>query len=294
MIGGAREVTTTYGQPVSFGIRRCEFDDYLLRRAAVRTALGTPVSSLRRTGTAWIVNEAIRTPLLVGAGGQFCPVARRLNEALPSVPLVVAQEAEFRIEPAEAAGFPTTAEGPELFFSDDFKGYGWCFRKQDHLNIGLGRIGSRSLPAATAGFLAFLQARRKVPAGLAPRMRGHAYQVFGGGLRRLTDDGVVLVGDAAGLAYPQSGEGIRPAIESALLAAEVIADANGRYSCDTLERYSERLHGRFGEGALSRVLSRVLPGGIASWLGRALISHPSFVEHVALNRWFLHRGEPAL
>ena len=30
------------------------------------------------------------------------------------------------------------------------------------------------------------------------------------------------VGDAAGLAYPQSGEGIRPAVESGLMAATVV------------------------------------------------------------------------
>jgi len=40
--------------------------------------------------------------------------------------------------------------------------------------------------------------------------------------RELVRDGAMLVGDAAGLAYPQSGEGIRPAIESALIAAAVI------------------------------------------------------------------------
>jgi flavin-dependent dehydrogenase len=38
---------------------------------------------------------------------------------------------------------------------------------------------------------------------------------------------VVLIGDAAGLAYAQSGEGIRPAIESGLLAAGAIVAAGG-------------------------------------------------------------------
>ncbi|MEJ0047557.1 MAG: hypothetical protein WDN04_16615 [Rhodospirillales bacterium] len=39
----------------------------------------------------------------------------------------------------------------------------------------------------------------------------------------------MLVGDALGLAYARSGEGIRPAVESALLAAEIVAAANGDY-----------------------------------------------------------------
>src|SRR3954464_1729811 len=33
IIGEDRDVHTTYRHAVSFGIRRCEFDDYLLRRA---------------------------------------------------------------------------------------------------------------------------------------------------------------------------------------------------------------------------------------------------------------------
>ena len=41
---------------------------------------------------------------------------------------------------------------------------------------------------------------------------------------------MLLVGDAAGLAYPQSGEGIRPAIESGLLAAATIVEADGDYT----------------------------------------------------------------
>jgi hypothetical protein len=40
-----------------------------------------------------------------------------------------------------------------------------------------------------------------------------AYRVGGSVPPRTTDDGVLLIGDAAELAYPQSGEGIRPAVE---------------------------------------------------------------------------------
>src|SRR4051794_10057659 len=40
---GSRAATVThYDRPVSFGIRRCEFDDYLLHRSGARLRLGTP------------------------------------------------------------------------------------------------------------------------------------------------------------------------------------------------------------------------------------------------------------
>ena len=42
------EVVTRYGKVVSYGIRRCEFDHYLLKRSAVRQALNEPVAALEQ------------------------------------------------------------------------------------------------------------------------------------------------------------------------------------------------------------------------------------------------------
>ena len=42
---------------------------------------------------------------------------------------------------------------------------------------------------------------------------------------RVVDAGVLLVGDAAGVADSQSGEGIRQAVESGLLAARTIVES---------------------------------------------------------------------
>jgi len=59
VIEGADAVDTRYDRPVSFGIRRCEFDDYLLRRSGARVMSGTPVATIRRDRGRWIVNEAV-------------------------------------------------------------------------------------------------------------------------------------------------------------------------------------------------------------------------------------------
>ena len=94
--------------------------------------------------------------MLVGAGGHFCPVSRWINGPTDTAPVVVAQEAEFLIDSRDRAAFAIEGEAPELYFCRDLKGYGWCFRKQRYLNIGLGRLDRQSLPAATAEFVAFL------------------------------------------------------------------------------------------------------------------------------------------
>lgn len=126
------------------------------------------------------------------------------------------------------------------------------------------------------------------------RWRGHAYLLSGPLCRRAAGDAVMLVGDAAGLAYPQSGEGIRPAIESGLIAASTIVEANGCYTRDRLEPYENHLQRRFGVSSLARLLSRALPSGVPAALALRLLDRPWFVRHVLLDRWFLHAQEPAL
>src|SRR5579872_318461 len=76
---GGPAMETHYGGPVSYGIRRYEFDNYLLKRSGARLFEGAAIETLERNEGSWIVNQKIRTPVLVGAGGTFCPVARHLG-----------------------------------------------------------------------------------------------------------------------------------------------------------------------------------------------------------------------
>lgn len=304
VIGRLADVTTTYDHAVSYGIRRCEFDHYLLVRSGARLELGESVEEIRRDGTGWIVNGRIRAGMLVGAGGHFCPVARMLNDdvrnsgsdrhaaAQPTTqPVVVAQEAEFAID-ADDASFAVEGDIPELYFSPDLDGYGWCFRKQNYLNVGLGLLDRHACSAATKSFVAYLQARGRLPANTSWRWRGHAYLLAEPRARKVLDDGVLLIGDAAGLAYPQSGEGIRPAIESGMIAAAAIANARGSYSREHLAPYQRQVGDRFGSSTRPR--RSMVPSALTSALAVGLMRVPSFVRHIVLDRWFLRASEAAL
>ena len=295
LVGRDRTVETRYGATVSFGIRRCEFDEYLLRRSGARLTLGSPAASIVRDGGRWVVNDAIRAPMLVGAGGHFCPVARSINrEERPdrAGALVVAQEAEFAIDPEDAAAFTTAPDVPELYFCRDMRGYGWSVRKGQYLNVGFGRLDCRSLPRAIAEFVAFLEASGKagkVRGAPSRSWHGHAYLVSGSARRRAVDAGVLLVGDAAGLAYPQSGEGIRPAVQSGLFAARTIIEAAGRYTRERLRGYDTWLRDVFGTGApVLRAMSQLVPATVWTPLARRLLANPAFVRHVVLDRGFLN------
>jgi flavin-dependent dehydrogenase len=293
LLGREPFVDTLYGHAVSFGIRRCEFDDYLLRRAGARLRLGTRISTIARTGRFWAINDRYRAPVLVGAGGHFCPVARLLNASRRDLPLVVAQEAEFAIAPCDVRSLTTVPEVPELYFSPALNGYGWCVRKQHYINVGFGQTGGGSLRIATAAFAAFLEDSGRIRDRKSCHWKGHAY-LLASAARRIVGDGILLAGDAAGLAYPQSGEGIRPAIESGLIAAAAIIDARGVYGRERLGRYEDQVRRRFGTSRMAAVVSQMMPQPLVRALSPWMLRAPWIVRHLVLDRWFLHADQPAL
>jgi flavin-dependent dehydrogenase len=291
---GRPQVSTQYGRVVSYGIRRCEFDHYLLQRSGARLQLGEPLKSLRREQDQWIVNEEIRTPLVVGAGGHFCPVARIVAHETVESAVVLAQEIEFEMSADEVAQCQVEPEIPELYFCDDLRGYAWCFRKAKFLNIGLGREDESQLSAHVAAFCDTLQQADRVPLGTHSRFHGHAYRLYRGQTRQSTVDGVVLIGDSAGLAYPQSGEGIRPAIESGLLAADAIIEARGDYRRTVLAHLEQQLIARFGRRNATAGRRSLFPNIWRLALARRLLTTRWFTRHILIDRWFLHSNQPAL
>lgn len=293
---GHPAATTSFDRAVSYGIRRCEFDEYLLRRSGARLYLGEAVRRIDRTGDGWIVNGALRARMLVGAGGHFCPVARRVRgDNVDRRPLVTAVEAEFPLCEA-ACDVETGATEPRLYFCDDLAGYGWCVRKGEFLNIGIGRINARDVPAQLSRLLEVLRRDGSFSGELPKAVHGHAYYLYDGGRAPMAEDGSVLIGDAAGLADPHSGEGIRQAIESGLLAAETIHAAQGRYDRHQLQSYSERIMARFGRRPSCRraTKSRWLPRPWQTCLMGRLIGNRWFARRVILERWFLHAHQSAI
>lgn len=294
---GQRETRLQFDEPVSYGIRRCEFDHYLLKRSGVRCRLGESIRSIERSGVGWVVNGEIETPLLIGAGGHFCPVARLLRQSAGhEPPLVTAQEAEFLLTPELKPHLGIEPEIPELYFCRDLAGYGWCVGKGDYLNIGLGRVDAKDASTQLEGLQRFLKNRGKYSGEIPIRFHGHAYYLYDGPAPHIVDDGVMLIGDAAGLAYPQSGEGIRPAIESGIMAAETVVAAVKRYDRGRLEPYRKRIEDRFGRKRLSGSAGwhTWIPRGVQEVVVQRLVGNAWFARHVILQRWFLHQQQRAL
>ena len=112
---------------------------------------------------------------------------------------------------------------------------------------------------------------------------GHAYLAAGVGPRPLSGPGMLLVGDSAGLAYPESGEGIRPAVESGVMGARTLIAAGGRVRRDDLQPYEIAM--RAAHKASTPTPEILVP--VVTAVGRMLLRSRAFTRRVMLDQWFL-------
>jgi len=293
---------TRWRRPASYGIVRSEFDHHLLDRARVAGAEvreGARVTAVtRQSDGIHVVSEqgTFVAPVVIGAGGHHCPVAKAFGPLSEREEAVVAQESETRLPADRREALRGVATAPELYVERDLKGYGWYFPKEDVLNIGIGVVSGpgANLPRRRDALVAALRASGQLPADLAIEpFRGHAYVVRRRAPRRLAGAGFCLIGDAAGLARDLSGEGIGPAIRSGLWAAEAVA-AHVRDGA-SLDRYAERIVRRYGRGEtgwLGRQLGR-LPDAVGRILVRATLATGATRRHLVLGGIFGMREVPS-
>jgi len=292
---GQKQVESSYsGEPVSYGIRRFEFDDYLLKRCGADLILEQAFKKMEKNNDGWLVNDEYQARLVVGAGGHYCPVARAIDSKGVSELAVVAQEAEFEMSASQKENCSIKEEVPELFFTPDLVGYGWVFRKGDYLNIGLGREDKSKLSGHVKAFCEYLTAQGKIPADITAKYNGHAYLLYNHAARKMVVDNVLLIGDSAGLAYPQSGEGIRPAVESAMLAAQVILSCDNDYSGKKLQAYNDLMQQRFGKRQPGPDAMERLPMFVKKIFASQLMKTHWFTKNIVTEKWFLQTHQKPL
>jgi menaquinone-9 beta-reductase len=236
---------------LQYAIRRFEFDHWLLQRSGAPVHTHT-VKTILRTPDGYIVDGQFSAKYLVGAGGTHCPVQRTFFETPGSRlkdTLIVAQEEEF----------PYSFTDPRCylwFFENHLPGYAWYVPKANgYLNVGVG--GKAAQLKANGDTLKnhwnFLVGKLE-DTGLVRdhdfKPSGHSYY-----LRQrqamVRKENAFLVGDSAGLATLDMGEGISPAVKSGLMAADSIA-CGSPYSLASIPRYSFQSLLRMGIGQAPR------------------------------------------
>jgi len=103
------------------------------------------------------------------------------------------------------------------------RGYGWIFPKDDHLNVGLYSL-ARSTSVSRRSLMNYIE-QRLGRGAVANILRGGALGL-GGENYRPESRRIFLVGDAAGMVEPLTGEGIHNAIRSGQVAAAAIDEGS--------------------------------------------------------------------
>jgi geranylgeranyl reductase family protein len=230
-----------YPEPIAYMVMRDRFDDLLTRKATEAGATlfeGARVKSIEATGEGYAVHFAdsvIHAKLLAGADGANGVVARQTG-LHAEVRGDVALEAEIEVSPAQVEAWDKRIALDVGYIKE---GYAWVFPKGKHLSIGVGAM-KRHAPALRGYYECYL-ASLGLGDYTVRSVRGHHIPMR---LRNtpVARGRVLLVGDAAGVADPFSGEGIYHAIKSAQLAAPVVITGLASPSPD-LSPYQRALDG---------------------------------------------------
>jgi geranylgeranyl reductase family protein len=216
-----RFVDFEYPRPLVYMTQRHRLDAFLAEQAAAAGAEfqdGRIVRSIEFDGGVRLAldGDVVEAAVVVGADGANGVVARSAGLAPVQDP-PVALEANF---PYASPRVPWEwGSTLALELGSMAGGYGWSFPKADHFNVGCG--GFRSEGGRLRDHLAALQGHYGLEAVAMENVRGHHLPTRTGS-KAIVRGPALLVGDAAGLVDPMSGEGIYSAFVSGRLAAEAI------------------------------------------------------------------------
>ncbi|EHP84758.1 NAD(P)/FAD-dependent oxidoreductase [Methanotorris formicicus] len=245
-----KRITVTQGKASGYVVERKIFDKFLAIRAAkegARLAVKSRVVGLEREGDGWNVivkhldeEYAVKTKVVIAADGVESNVAEYAGLKAKKKPLDICSCAEYEMTNVELLDKSMM----EFYFGNNIAkgGYVWIFPKGDTANVGLGVRDSKK--KAIDYLNEFLEN------GLAKDRLKNATPIefkvggapVGGPIEKTYDDGILVVGDAAGQISPLTGGGIYLAMDCGLIAGEVAGRAikNNNWSEDVLSEYEKK------------------------------------------------------
>jgi geranylgeranyl reductase family protein len=233
-----------HGKPLILMTQRRRLDHFLAERAAEAGAdfrdgvKVTGVEADERGARATVDGAPVEADVLIGADGANGVTARALG--LGGEPtLGVAFEGNVSYGAADRERYRGLAL---IELGTVPGGYGWVFPKGDHVNVGVG--GWEHVGPTLRERLRDLCRKHGIDPDAVESLRGHRLPLRRPG-SALARGRALLVGDAAGLVDPISGDGMYEAFVSSRLAAEAALDVlSGR--AETVELYAKKLQGCLG------------------------------------------------
>ena len=244
-LGMRQNFTRQSGKTLVSSVLRSEFDEFLLAQAksagaaiwenCKATTIEECADSHVKIGTA---QGEVRARYVIGADGANSIVARHLNPRSAYF-----WQLALYCEVPEKFLRPGAIRASEMRIDWGTlpSGYAWVFPKQETANIGVG--APAILGRALRPYLQrFLRADGILKDGALEQLqlRGHHLPTLTK-RTKLSSESAVLVGDAAGLVEPLTGEGISNACHSADLASQyLLRRLNGDMDSESYDRSIRR------------------------------------------------------
>lgn len=223
--GDKTSVSLTPQVPIAVLSRR-ELGEYLIDEAAKVgvTVLKSRITGIERNGRGWRLSArdtSLQSDFLIGADGATSLVRRTVGTALQPADLCMTM------------GFfipGSVSSHMKIYFVPEFEGYIWSFPRPNHISYGLitrtePGWTSRAKKLLSNYIIADLGAEVLEQAAFysapVPCLGPRAWKK-----NQITGEGWALVGDAAGLVDPITGEGIHYAFKSAEILADSIGNPN--------------------------------------------------------------------
>ena len=285
-----RSFRRTSRQPLILMTQRRRLDAYLVEQAVAAGATFRDSARVEQIEidaggvTATVGGTPVAADLLVGADGANGVVARAVGLDAGIV-RGVALEGNVPWELLDQDRYAATAV---IEFGAPAGGYGWLFPKGEHANLGVGGWAAEG-PHLRAHLARLARAYGVDPAAVTD-VRGHRLPMRRLGATTPGRGNVLLVGDAAGLVDPLSGDGMYEAFTSARLAAEAILAADpARYTAALAQALDHHAGASWtAKRALDRHPSVCFwaarsPGvfGVVAGLLRGDVAHPDEAQGLA-------------
>ncbi len=235
--------------PIVKMVMRDRLDYFLVKKAehlGARVLDKTVIKSIVESSDCIHVSTEARnfkSKLIVGADGITGCVARSL-ELTKRPKCGIAIEGE--VTPTNNLSQLNEYNGSlHLDFNVVPKGYGWIFPKKEHLSVGV----FTTLPEMRdikQHFNSYLNDKGLANGYQTDSLKGHQIPIGGRGPEKLNSKRGLLIGDAAGLADPITGEGIYFALRSGQIAAKAIRNFIDSPNL-TLDEYTKKVNSEIVE-----------------------------------------------
>lgn len=246
------------GKPIGASINYGKFCRLLAGKSSVDIFTGTKAEKLERTSYGIRINDEFDAKLVMDASGAALLTQKKTNARLPGKYFIV-QGARF-----SGCSIKDHSEFSLIVNSSHGTGGGWLYPlRHDEASFGIAfledspdfdrHLAKRGFKMAANAFTPFSDYLRNakvdsVECGVIPVEP----------LENISHDRTLLVGDAAGHAFPVLGEGLRPTVDSAILCSEFAASSyeSNDFSARRLKLYETEWKKRNQKRYLMEQVSR--------------------------------------